>query len=105
MQVNWKGVYPAITTKFHEDESIDFETFKANLERQIEAGIHGIVVAGTLGEASTLTDEEKFKLVDAAREVSAGQVPVILNIAESSTKKAVEMAQRAKERGAHGLMV
>src|SRR5699024_4808470 len=105
MQVDWKGVYPAITTKFNEDMSIDFDAFRANLEKQIEAGIHGIVVAGTLGEASTLTDEEKFELVDAAREVSAGQLPVILNIAESSTKKAVEMAQRAQERGAHGLMV
>src|SRR5699024_12111903 len=86
MQVDWNGVYPAITTKFNEDMSIDFDAFRANLEKQIEAGIHGIVVAGTLGEASTLTDEEKFELVDAAREVSAGQLPVILNIAEGDRK-------------------
>lgn len=105
MQVNWKGVYPAITTKFNEDESIDFETYRSNLEKQIAAGIHGIVVAGTLGEASTLTDKEKFELVDAALEVSAGQIPVILNIAEGSTRKAIEMARQAQERDADGLML
>lgn len=105
MEVTWKGVYPAITTKFHEDGRLDLEALKENLKKQIEAGIHGIVVAGTLGEASTLTDEEKFKLVAAAQEVSEGQIPVILNIAEGSTRKAIEIAQKAEERGVDGLML
>lgn len=105
MNVDWKGIYPAITTKFNEDSSLDLETFQENLEQQIEAGIHGIVVAGTLGEASTLTTDEKFELVDAALEVTAGEIPVILNIAEGSTRKAIEIAQKAEEFGAHGLML
>lgn len=105
MQVDWKGIYPAITTKFHEDGSLDLETFQANLEKQIEAGIHGIVVAGTLGEASTLTTKEKFEIVDSALEVTAGEIPVILNIAEGSTRDAIEIAQKAEEVGAHGLML
>lgn len=105
MNVDWKGIYPAITTKFNEDGSLDLETFQANIEQQIEAGIHGIIAAGTLGEASTLTTDEKFELVDAALEVSAGEIPVILNIAEGSTRKAIEIAQKAEEFGAHGLML
>lgn len=105
MNVDWKGIYPAITTKFHENGSLDLETFQENIEKQIEAGIHGIVVAGTLGEASTLTTEEKFELVDSALEVTAGEIPVILNIAESSTREAIEIAQKAEEFGAHGLML
>lgn len=105
MNVDWKGIYPAITTKFNQDGLLDLETFQKNLEQQIEAGIHGVVVAGTLGEASTLTPDEKFELVDSALEVSSGEIPVILNIAEGSTRKAIEIAQEAEEFGAHGLML
>lgn len=105
MKVNWEGIYPAITTKFNKDGTLDFETFEYNLEKQIEAGVEGIIVAGSLGEASTLTDDEKFQLVDSARKVSAGRVPVILNVAEGSTKRAVEISQQAQERGAAGIML
>lgn len=105
MQVKWEGIYPAITTKFNEDNSLDFETFEYNLEKQMEAGIHGIVVAGTLGEASTLSDEEKFELVDSALGVASGEIPVILNVAEGSTKRAVEISQKAQQRGADGIML
>ena len=105
MKVDWKGIYPAITTKFNEDGSLDFETFQANIKKQIEAGIHGIVVAGSLGEASTLTTDEKFDLVNSALEVTGDKIPVILNIAEGSTRKAIEIAQKAEENGAHGLML
>lgn len=105
MTVDWKGIYPAITTKFNQDGSLDLKTFQANLEKQIEAGIHGIVVAGSLGEASTLTKEEKFELVDAALEVTDGEIPVILNIAEGSTREAIAIARQAQEQGADGLML
>lgn len=105
MDVDWNGIYPAITTKFNKDGSLDLNTFNENLEKQIAAGIHGIVVAGSLGEASTLTTDEKLELVDSALEVSAGQIPVILNVAEGSTRKAIEIAQKAEELGAHGLML
>lgn len=105
MQVNWEGVYPAITTKFTEAGALDFEAFEYNLDKQIDAGIQGIIVAGSLGEASTLTDEEKFQLLESARIVSGGKIPVILNIAEGSTKRAAEIAQHAQQQGADGIML
>lgn len=105
MQVDWQGIYPAITTKFTEDGAIDFEGFEYNLEKQIEAGIHGIVVAGTLGESSTLSDREKLEILDSASKVADNRIPVILNIQESSTAKAVEATRQAQKRGADGIML
>lgn len=103
--MNWQGVYPAVTTKFLPDDSLDIPTFQHNLRAQIEAGVDGIVLGGTLGEASTLEAEEKDQLVAAALESAAGQVPVVLNIAEQSTRAAIKAAQRAETNGAGGLML
>ncbi len=105
MQVDWTGVYPAVTTKFTPDDELDLKTFALNLNAQIAAGVQGIVLGGTLGEASTLTDAEKDRLVSFSLEKAAGRIPVILNIAEGSTRNAVASAQRAAELGANGLML
>ena len=105
MQVDWTGVYPAVTTKFTPDDELDLKTFELNLNAQIAAGVQGIVLGGTLGEASTLTDAEKDHLVGFSLEKAAGRIPVILNIAEGSTRNAVAAAQRAAELGANGLML
>ncbi len=105
MQVDWTGVYPAVTTKFTPDDELDLKTFELNLNAQIAAGVQGIVLGGTLGEASTLTDAEKDRLVRFSLEKAAGRIPVILNIAEGSTRNAVASAQRAAELGANGLML
>lgn len=105
MKVNWNGVYPAITTKFHENGSIDLESFKKNILAQIEAGIHGIVLGGTLGEASTLKNGEKLQLVEKTLELVGDKLPVIMNIAEQTTTDAVEAAQQAEKYGASGLML
>lgn len=105
MQVDWTGVYPAVTTKFTPDDELDLKTFELNLNAQIAAGVQGIVLGGTLGEASTLTDAEKDRLVSFSLEKAAGRIPVILNIAEGSTRNAVASAQRAAELGANGLML
>ncbi|HKK45028.1 MAG TPA: dihydrodipicolinate synthase family protein [Balneolaceae bacterium] len=105
MEVNWQGIYPAITTKFHQDGSLDIETFQGNIEKQIEAGIHGIVIGGSLGEASTLTNEEKLTLLDSTLEIAENKIPVIVNIAESSTEDAIRTATQAEENGADGLMM
>ncbi|MCE7925006.1 MAG: dihydrodipicolinate synthase family protein [Haliscomenobacteraceae bacterium CHB4] len=105
MQVEWTGVYPAVTTKFTADDALDLQTFGLNLDAQLVAGVTGIILGGTLGEASTLTDNEKDRLLEFALEKSAGRVPVILNIAEGSTRAAVAAAQRAAALGANGLMV
>ncbi len=103
--VTWKGVYPAILTPFKSDDSIDFKTFKLNLEAQLDAGIDGIVLAGSLGEASTLSNQEKKELLVYCKEVAMQRAPVIVNIAEQSTKCAIEAANEAELNGADGLML
>lgn len=105
MKINWQGVYPAITTKFDANDNLDLTAFKANLEVQLASGIHGIILGGTLGEASTLTEEEKDQLIKSAIEVTKGDIPVIINIAEQSTRGAIAAAKRAENNGANGLML
>jgi 4-hydroxy-tetrahydrodipicolinate synthase len=105
MKVNWKGVMPAVTTKFTEDDQLDLDLFETNIRAQMDAGVHGIILGGTLGEASTLEDDEKRILVRKAVEVVNGSVPVIINIAEQTTKHAIHAAQKALEDGASGLMM
>ena len=96
---------PAVTTKFKEDDSLDLEMFRVNIKAQLDAGVHGIILGGTLGEASTLTEEEKRTLVRETVMLVGGRVPVIINIAEQSTRSAVAMARKAVEDGASGLML
>lgn len=105
MAITWKGVFPALTTKFTEDDALDLSTFDLNLEAQLSAGIDGIILGGTLGEASTLSNEEKESLVKHAVEKVRGKVPVILNIAEASTREAIRIAESATKLGASGLML
>lgn len=103
--VQWTGVYPAITTKFTADDELDLSLFEKNLATQLDAGISGIVLGGTLGEASVLTEAEKAKLLLVTRNMCTGKIPVILNIAEGSTREAVAKAQGAEKQGADGLML
>ena len=105
MNINWKGVYPALTTKFSEKNEIDIPAFLYNVEKQIEAGVHGVVIGGSLGEASTLAQDEKNKLLDATVGHYKGEIPVIMNIAESSSLSLVKALKDAKEYGANGLMM
>jgi len=101
----WAGVFPAITTKFTSDEELDLVACNKGIEAQLEAGANGIVIGGSLGEASTLTEEEKFILTAETIKTVAGRVPVILSIAEQSTRVAIAHAKKAEELGASGLMV
>ena len=105
MSIHWSGVFPALTTKFTEDDKLDLPLFEKNLNAQFDAGVNGIVLGGTLGEASVLTTEEKEKLVKFAVDKCAGKIPVVLNIAEGSTKEALQQAEYAKAWGAKGLML
>ena len=101
----WEGVYPALLTPFTKNDTIDLEMFKLNLNAQLDAGIDGIVMGGSLGEASTLLNSEKLELLRYAKEVMNRPVPVIINIAEQSTKVAIETAKDAEANGADGLML
>lgn len=100
----WQGVYPAMITPFNANDTVDFEMFKLNLNAQLAAGINGVVMGGSLGEASTLLNEEKRDLLRYCRREMNRAVPIIVNIAEQSTKAAVAVAQDAEENGADGLM-
>ncbi len=96
---------PAVTTKFTEEDSLDLKMFELNIQAQLKAGVNGIILGGTLGEASTLLDEEKKTLVLETVRMVSGKVPVIINIAEQTTKGAIEAAHKAEKYGASGLMV
>ena len=96
---------PAVTTKFLDNDKLDIKTFKINIEEQLSAGVHGIVLGGSLGESSTLDESEKKTLLNQTVEIVSGRIPVIMNIAASSTKKAIESAILAERNGASGLMI
>lgn len=103
---SWQGVYPALTTPFSADgESVDYAVFEKNLHAQLDAGVDGVVLGGTLGEASSLLNEEKYDLVRFTVEKVAGRVPVVMNIAEQTTRAAVAAAREAERSGAAGLML
>ena len=105
MSLNWQGVFPALTTKFTADDKLDLPLFEKNLHAQLDAGVNGIILGGTLGESSVLSNEEKFDLLRFAVDKVAGKVPVIMNIAEGSTREAVKLANESEKCGAKGLMM
>ena len=105
MQVNWQGVYPALLTPFTSSDQVDIPLFEKNLAAQLDAGVHGLIIGGSLGEASTLRVEEKEKLVKSAKAFAGSRVPVLLNIAESVTADAIAQTQLAQKWGADGLML
>ncbi|HTJ10599.1 MAG TPA: dihydrodipicolinate synthase family protein [Dinghuibacter sp.] len=103
--VHWTGVYPALLTPFTENDQLDIPLFLKNLEAQVEAGVDGIILGGSLGEASSLANEEKAELLRHAREFLHGRIPIVVNIAEQTTRAAVRLAQEAADGGADGLML
>jgi 4-hydroxy-tetrahydrodipicolinate synthase len=105
MNFEWKGVFPAVTTKFTDNDELDFEAFDHNISAQYEAGVDGLILGGSLGEASVLSDDEKFTLLKHTVDFVDGKMPVLLNIAEQTTKAAVACAQKALDNGASGLML
>jgi len=105
MKFKWKGVFPAVTTKFTDNDELDFAAFDHNINAQLEAGVDGLILGGSLGEASVLSDDEKFTLLKHTVDYVDGKVPVLLNIAEQTTKAAVTCAQKALDNGASGLMM
>ena len=105
MQSNWQGVFPAITTPFSENGRIDFDFFQEHVQTLLEAGVHGLVVCGTLGEASTLSQVEKLDLIRHAKRMCRGRVPVLTGVAESSTADAQHFVQQAADAGADGIML
>jgi 1-pyrroline-4-hydroxy-2-carboxylate deaminase len=87
--VEWKGIYPALLTPFKSDDTIDFDMFSLNVNAQLDAGIDGVIIGGSLGEASTLKREEIFALLRFAKKSFKRPIPRIATIAEQSTEAAV----------------
>ena len=105
MTCDFIGVYPAVTTKFNANDEIDFDACMKGVQAQLDAGVHGIILGGTLGEASTLSKEEKTALLENTVKYVNGKVPIVMNIAEQTTKEAMNVAREAKASGASGLML
>lgn len=103
--MNWQGVFPALTTPFKSDETLDLTLFEKQVEAHLKAGVHGLIIGGSLGEASTLTRTEKFELVQLALTLVQNKVPVVMNIAEGSTAEAIEQARQAERLQVNGLML
>lgn len=100
----FKGVVTALVTPFR-DGRFDETAFTALVERQVAAGVHGLVPVGTTGETSTLTLDEHKRVVELCIEVAAGRIPVIAGAGSNNTAEVVELVRHAKTVGAHGALV
>jgi 1-pyrroline-4-hydroxy-2-carboxylate deaminase len=105
MAANWQGVFPAAVTHFADDQSVDLPATLKHLDEMIAAGIHGLVMLGSVGENCALEYPEKLEVLRAAVAHVAGRVPVLSGVAECSTRVACRFAEDAARLGADGLMV
>ena len=101
----WQGVYPAVTTKFKPDFSLDLDAMAEHTEFQLSAGVHGLIILGSLGENSTLDMDEKLQLTEFFVKQINGRVPLLACIAESDTRQACFYARRAEAMGVDGFML
>jgi len=105
MRIDWRGVFPALTTQFHRNLTLDLEATQRHIEVMIDAGSTGLVMLGSLGENVTLDRSEKRRVMRAAIEAAAGRVPVLSGVAETSTAFAIAYARELERLGADGLLL
>lgn len=105
MAAQWNGIFPAVTTKFTADDRLDIAEMERCFALQVDAGSHGLIVCGSLGEASTLDPEEKIEVLKAAVRVAAGRIPVLLTVVDGATRRAQALAEAGAKAGAAGFMV
>jgi 1-pyrroline-4-hydroxy-2-carboxylate deaminase len=101
----WSGSFPALTTPFHADLSINYDQLQSHLEVLIDSGVKGFVMMGSLGENLALSTEEKYKLLTVAKEVSKGRVAVLSGVAETNSEKAAEYTVGCAKLGIDGIML
>ena len=104
-RIAWQGVFPAVTTQFRDDFSLDIDATAQVIDGLIRDGVSGLIVCGTVGENTSLTRAEKIQVMEAARSVASGRVPVICGIAEFTTAFAIETARAAAAARVDGIMV
>src|SRR3954467_8713538 len=105
MTVTWRGVFPAATTEFRPDFALDLPATVRHIDAMIRAGVHGMIVLGTVGENCSLDHREKLDVIRAAREGIAGRVPLLAGGAEGTPETACRVAADAQKAGVDGLMV
>ena len=104
-KVHWQGVFPAVTTQFREDFSLDLDATAKVIDGLVRDGVSGLVVCGTVGENTSLSRSEKLEVIEAAKSVAAGRVPVICGVAEFTTAFAIDTAKEAARIGVDGIML
>jgi len=105
MDCHWRGVFPAATTQFKADQALDVDATMRHLDALVEAGVHGMIVLGTVGENCSLELGDKLDLLKATVARLGGRVPVLAGVAEYTTSLACRFAEQAQSIGADGLMV
>jgi 4-hydroxy-tetrahydrodipicolinate synthase len=105
MTSEWRGVFAAATTQFHSDQSLNIKATLAHVDKMIDAGLHGLIMLGTVGENCSLEYPEKLEVLRAAVDHVAGRIPVLTGVAEYTTRLASRFAADAKGLGVDGLMV
>src|SRR5580704_12481358 len=105
MSVSWRGVFPAVTTQFRADGGLDLGSTQRGVEEQIRAGVHGLIMLGSVGENCSLEPQEKRQILAATKEAAARKVPVLAGVAEYTTAQAAAFARECEKIGIDGLMV
>lgn len=101
----WSGVFPAVVTQLHEDQSLDLPASARHFEALIDSGISGLIVCGSLGENQCLQPDEKRAVLKCAIETAKGRIPIVSGVAEMSTRAAIQYMQDGEQLGAAGFMV
>jgi 4-hydroxy-tetrahydrodipicolinate synthase len=104
-RMNWRGVFPAVTTQFRADFSVDLQATETVISALVADGVSGLIICGTVGENSSLTREEKLALLEVAKSAAGGRVPVISGVAEYTSAFGADYARAAQRIGIDGLMV
>jgi 4-hydroxy-tetrahydrodipicolinate synthase len=105
MNLNWRGIFPAATTQFASDEGIDIDATMRHVDAMVAAGVHGMIMLGTVGENCSLSMSEKLDVTKATVELLRDRVPVLVGVAEYTTAQACRFAEAAQGLGVDGLMV
>ena len=103
--LDFRGVYPAMTTPFHEDGSIDFETLRTDARRLVDAGVDGVVPVGSTGESAPLSHDEHIEVVEAVVDAVGDDVPIIAGSGSNNTAEALSLSRRSADAGADGLLL
>lgn len=103
--IDWKGVFPAVTTRFTEEGSLDLDGTLQTYQQLIDDGVHGLIILGTCGENCSLSGAEKRNVMKAAKELVAGRVPLLSGVSEFTTQQSIDFCKDAEAIGLDGVML